>query len=47
MNNRGRRGDEQQSNGDSRGGSEGDVRRDILLPARAKIISRGRNVQAD
>lgn len=34
----------------SRGGREGDVERDILLPARAKIISPGlvwRNVQAD
>lgn len=38
---------EQQRSGDSRGGSEGDVGSDILLPARAKIISRGRNVQAD
>lgn len=35
---------------DSTGGREGDVERDILLPARAKIISPGlvrRNVRVD
>lgn len=41
---------EKQRSEDSRGGREGDVERDILLPARAKIISPGlvrRNVRED